>query len=172
MRIPFSHIDDEEYTQATYRGEPFTGTAFDLHNGRVVEECDFVAGRRHGVHREFYTDGPLRCVAEFRDGMAHGPDLSFFTSGKSRRRAVYDRGVLLEAVEYGEQGQKVLEYTAASGIEQEWRLDGSLRKVTLYVPETSGGVRAPLEERYFDAHGLPTITHTANGWALASGGDQ
>src|SRR5438105_7857084 len=134
MRVSFDEIEHEEYTDARYQGQPFTGTAFAARDGVMCEECDFVAGQMDGMRREFFRDGSPKWFAHYRGGQAHGPDHSFFADGRPQRSAVYDPGVLLHEVEYGENGQKVSEYDAASGVRTEWRLDGSVRKVTVYEP--------------------------------------
>ena len=169
MRVPFEEIEHEEYTDARYAGQPFTGTAFAARDGVVYEECDFVAGQMDGVRREFFQDGSPKWFAHYRGGQAHGPDQSFFADGRLQRSAVCDAGVLLHEVEYGENGQKVSEYDAATGIRTEWRMDGSLRKITVYEPATNHWHRAAREERYYDADGQPTVVHTSAGWAPVGG---
>jgi antitoxin component YwqK of YwqJK toxin-antitoxin module len=167
MRVPFDQIEHEEHTDARYEGRPFTGTAFAARDGVVHEECDFVSGRMDGVRRGFFPDGSPKWFEHYRGGRAHGPAQSFFADGRLQRSAVYDAGVLLREVEYGENGEKVSGYDAAAGVRTEWRLDGSLRKVTVYEPATEHWYRAPREERYYDADGQPTVVHTQVGWASA-----
>ena len=164
MRIPFDQIEHEEYTSAVYEGRPFTGTAFYECDGIVVEECDFVDGSLHGLRREFYRDGSPKWSTQYLHGREHGQEQSFYPSGRLERMALYENGILLEQVEYGENGQKIGEYTAASGVRTEWRLDGSLRKVTIYEPASDNRHSALQEERYYNANGQPTLVHTDAGW--------
>jgi antitoxin component YwqK of YwqJK toxin-antitoxin module len=171
MRVSFDQIEHEEYTDARYKGQPFTGTAFAARDGVVYEECDFVNGQMHGVRRDFFSDGSTKSLQHYQDGQWHGPAQSFFADGMLQRSATYDAGVLLHDVEYGENGQKISEYDAASGVRTEWRLDGSLRKVTVYEPATKHSYRAPLEERYYDAEGQPTVVKTSAGWTSGSGSE-
>ncbi len=98
MRVPFSSIEHDEYTDARYRGHPFTGTAFHPEEGKPTEECDFVGGQLHGMRREYRADGRLIWEARYEDGVASGSSLQYFEDGRVRSIALYDSGELVETL--------------------------------------------------------------------------
>jgi antitoxin component YwqK of YwqJK toxin-antitoxin module len=170
FRVPFSEIEHEEYTDARYRGEPFTGTAFYVQNGVVLEECDFVLGKLHGMRKEFFLNGSLKSVAQYENGREFGRAEEFYSDGKPRRIASYENGVLVQEQEFSENGVTTLHYDGHTNIKREWRLDGSLRKETVYGREISSGYREIEEERHFNHDGQPTVSRTQTGWVVTARG--
>lgn len=168
MRVQLDEIEHDEYTGAELNGMPFTGTAFRSNeDGIVVEECEFRDGALHGVRREFFNNGSLRWFQHYCDGDAEGEEGAFFPSGRLESTAFCRANLLMSRIAFGDNGQKVEEYDWKRGICTEWRLDGTLRKITLREPKSNHPYPVILEERYFDANGQPTIVHTGDGWKMA-----
>ncbi len=166
MRVPSNEIVHDEFTDARYQLKPFTGVAYHEWDGLVSAECEFLAGERHGVDREFYPNQQLRSSTCYTHGREDGVAVAYSPNGQIERTALYENGELVQCKEFGPSGTKLMEFDRETGIESHWRETGSLR--AQYFVEHKRGLRVVVEEHHFDHNGEPTIVRRNGEWRLTS----
>ncbi|WP_394210222.1 hypothetical protein [Enterovibrio calviensis] len=55
-------------------------------NGVLIEEADFLAGKRHGINRSFYPDGSVEEEYTNRNGIKEGENIHYFADGTVSHR--------------------------------------------------------------------------------------
>jgi antitoxin component YwqK of YwqJK toxin-antitoxin module len=115
-----------------YQDKPFTGTSVnDYPNGTRAQAIDYLAGRKHGVHRKWFEDGSLSFEAHYEDGRQHGQNRSWWRNGNPRSTSQMERGVGqgLQQQWYasGAQFKEIrLVNGRESGLQRSWRENGKL----------------------------------------------
>jgi antitoxin component YwqK of YwqJK toxin-antitoxin module len=74
-----------------HAGQPFTGLATAAHgDGKPKGEYPFVAGRFHGVVREWWENGVQAVETHFEEGKRHGNNTYWDQTGRLTKEQVYD----------------------------------------------------------------------------------
>ncbi|MDD1793029.1 hypothetical protein LRP50_07800 [Enterovibrio sp. ZSDZ42] len=61
-------------------------------NGVLIEEADFLAGKRHGINRSFYLDGSVEEEYTNRNGIKEGENIHYFEDGTVSHRFHFVNG--------------------------------------------------------------------------------
>ncbi|MCI4667335.1 MAG: toxin-antitoxin system YwqK family antitoxin [Bacteroidia bacterium] len=115
-----------------HRNEAFTGLAIDsMEDGTLVEETEYLEGKRQGTLRKWFPNGQLSYEAFYENGKLHGQVRSWWTNGNLRSLNHYQTGEL-----HGEQWQwyksgakfkkRLLEMGREEGLQQCWRENGKI----------------------------------------------
>lgn len=74
MRVHWEETEDIGII-TYYKGKPFTGVAFDLHdNGNIFEEADMLEGLKHGKHVIYSEDSSVERVSYYENDLRIGHD--------------------------------------------------------------------------------------------------
>jgi TonB family protein len=118
-------MSDADYFSAWYQVSPFRLTRTvhyssiepPVYNGAVIRY--YINGdTTHGIYsnnmytgeeRDYYdvNEDTLRCTFFFKDGLLHGPLISYYPNHKVKRRARYFKDKLVQGTQYDEQGSEV-----------------------------------------------------------------
>ncbi|MEM1359456.1 MAG: toxin-antitoxin system YwqK family antitoxin [Bacteroidota bacterium] len=102
-------------------GEPFTGTSVEYYpTGPEAVMIDYLAGRKHGLHRKWFVDGTLSFSSAYTDGRRDGITKSWWRNGKLRSQGNYVLGV-------------------AQGLHQQWYFSGAKFKEIRLVDGREAG---------------------------------
>lgn len=112
-RVPMEELDFDENLVHSWRGRPFTGTAYEDAGPRGRSELTFCDGLQDGPARDWDASGRLRGESMYRQGVLHGVSREYDEDGRPvsetvheysievRRRRWARDGRLVESVELG-----------------------------------------------------------------------
>jgi antitoxin component YwqK of YwqJK toxin-antitoxin module len=92
-----------------WEGEPFTGVAFEVMNGQVIEEVSYLDGTVHGSAQSWYPSGRLESVSEHKSNLHHGPFKTFYENGSLRSEGIFELGRAIWRKTWDEDGHLVSE---------------------------------------------------------------
>ncbi|MGW5195172.1 toxin-antitoxin system YwqK family antitoxin [Kribbella sp. NPDC004138] len=95
LRVPDAELDFGPDLVMQYRGQPFTGIAFDVTENGTRSELTYVDGLQHGPARDWDASGRLRAEDSWRANVRHGVSRTYDENGAviSEQRWDHDRMV-------------------------------------------------------------------------------
>ncbi len=115
-----------------YEDFPFTGRVItEYANATTASSIDYVAGKRHGLYKKWFSDGTLSFQSEYVHGKLHGETRTWWLNGNLRSTSNFDNGIAHGTQEqWYENGAKFkriqLNFGVEEGIQQTWRENGKL----------------------------------------------
>lgn len=115
-----------------YDSAPFTGKVVRYHpTGKLATEDEFVAGRRAGVAKKWFSNGTLGYEAYYVSGAREGSAKTWWINGNLRSAFVYEDGkVEGEGWRWYRSGAKFKKFNyhagQPTGLQQAWRQNGTL----------------------------------------------
>ncbi|HEX8325914.1 MAG TPA: hypothetical protein VF629_00120 [Hymenobacter sp.] len=113
-RINIDALDgriDQNVTVLYQNGQPYSGTVYEMSQGRTDVEYEVFNGVKHGIETEFYPDGKIQSVSQYIGNLLDGPLINYYESGAVEEKAIFEKGVCVRSTSYDENGQVVEEYT-------------------------------------------------------------
>jgi hypothetical protein len=92
-RVPDEQLDIDPDLTCRYRGELFSGIAYEETNG-VLSEIQYVLGRQHGAARDWASTGQILAETHYYDNTLHGWDRRFDTRGQITEERLFEYGIL------------------------------------------------------------------------------
>jgi len=81
LRVPDSELEFGPDLVMHYRGQPFTGIAFDVVADGTRSELSYVDGLQHGPARDWDASGRLRAEDFWRTNVRHGVSRTYDENG-------------------------------------------------------------------------------------------
>lgn len=102
------HPNGAKKRVAPYKNCEWDGTTYVWDStGTLIAEWPYNNGKRIGVHRKWYPDGKLKEVAGFDSlGQKDGLTGEYYSDGKPKWEAQYEKGNIKESHEFYENGQQ------------------------------------------------------------------
>ncbi|WP_300392199.1 hypothetical protein [Fusobacterium sp.] len=124
--------DDDLYYQLYGDGEPFSGEGVYYYSDSIVSESEFENGQ-YKRYTEFYMNGRLRILANFKNGKLNGDQREYYSTGKVKRKSTRKDGKLDgKEIAYYSNGRVLRKVNYKDG-----KLDGECR-----FYEKSGALKA------------------------------
>ncbi len=115
-----------------YEGVPFSGTASAQYaNGSPSASTQYLFGKKHGVHQQWFPNGQLSFQSEYQHGKKHGTTTSWWQNGQKRSTTPFKSGVVhgqvLQWYKSGTLFKRLhLEEGKENGLQQSFRENGKL----------------------------------------------
>lgn len=81
LRVPDAELEFGPDLVMHFRGQPFTGIAFDVMENGTRSELSYVDGLQHGPARDWDASGRLRTEDSWRANFRHGGSRTYDESG-------------------------------------------------------------------------------------------
>ncbi|MFY0760721.1 toxin-antitoxin system YwqK family antitoxin [Metabacillus dongyingensis] len=90
-------------------GKPFNGIAYELKgNGILDYYCFYKDGMAHGNKIEFYSDEQVKCEKYYKYGQLFGESICWHENGSIMSKIIYEHSIILEQEEWDESGNLIL----------------------------------------------------------------
>ncbi|WP_194436606.1 toxin-antitoxin system YwqK family antitoxin [Vibrio fluminensis] len=138
-------------------------------DGVLIEEADFLAGKRHGIHRTFYPNGQVKAEYTNKNNIAAGEYVSYYKNGQVSYRVNYVSGMQEgPGYSYSENGFLYLETTFRKGkkhgVVRGWYSEDQLRFEKNYREGKQHGAMT----HYYESGNLQRINHLVKGKQIGS----
>ncbi len=100
----FFNIEGGVEGRCYYFEDKLHGPSIFFHEEKITSESWFYFGGRQGKARRFYTSGELYSLERYRDNLLHGEQKYFYPNKNLKSFLVYEKGHLLKAELYFEDG--------------------------------------------------------------------
>jgi hypothetical protein len=131
LRVPMDELEEgddfDSFVKVGYRGQPFTGVAFEEHP-LFVSEYRYQDGFGHGRCISTFREGPLMEEFFLERGREVGESKAWFANGRLRRHVHH--GPPKTEQRWDERGQLLEDFDGATGVRRRWDPAGALRSVT------------------------------------------
>src|SRR5687768_10965460 len=105
MRVYYDELSLEDDMKYTYKGQAFTGIAFELSEGGALWiEDSMVEGRGQGFSREYFATGHLKSAENLDEDSLHGLCKYWYENGQLEAGRVYEHGILVQERTWDENG--------------------------------------------------------------------
>jgi antitoxin component YwqK of YwqJK toxin-antitoxin module len=109
--INFENIDyDYENNIHLYKGEPFSGIAFEINSLKDLEETMIIGGLKNGYYRKWYPSGVLKTEVYLLNNIYHGLKWEWFESRNIKSEAIYEFGILMKECIWDDNGELLSKY--------------------------------------------------------------
>jgi antitoxin component YwqK of YwqJK toxin-antitoxin module len=93
LRVPMEELDFDEDLVHSWRGRPFTGTAYEDAGPRGRSELTFCDGLQDGPSRDWDASGRLRGESMYRQNVRHGVSREYDEAGRLQSEAVHEYSI-------------------------------------------------------------------------------
>jgi hypothetical protein len=90
----------------TYRGEAFTGVAYEEEPGRWMSEVSYRNGLQDGIGRDWYPSGILKSESWYRENTLHGFSREYSEDGVKVLEKIYEYGILVRRSTWDHAGRE------------------------------------------------------------------
>ena len=104
LRVPDSSLDFDSDLIYRCNGELFTGVAYEVADDGTMSEVRYRDGMQDGVSRDLYPDGAVKESTRFYRNERHGFERQFSLAGDLVTERLYEYGILVLSVRYGDDG--------------------------------------------------------------------
>ncbi|MEZ5046627.1 MAG: hypothetical protein R2831_06510 [Chitinophagaceae bacterium] len=93
--------------------EEYSCTLYDEKNDFVDEEGVMLKEQKHGLWKKYhYKSQAIKSTIFYQHGQRHGEAIEYFTSGKIKRKEIYQYGKMTKGALYDEEGNKLKYFPA------------------------------------------------------------
>jgi antitoxin component YwqK of YwqJK toxin-antitoxin module len=95
LRVPAEELDYDGDLFYTYKGEAFTGVAYEEVPGKWLSEVSYRDGLQEGAGRDWYPSGTLKSESWYRENALHGFSREYNEDQVKVLEEVYEYGILV-----------------------------------------------------------------------------
>ena len=112
VRVDFGELEpSEDYLVLNYKGQPFTGIAFELgQHGELLSETSFVNGHKEGIAKEWIPTGAVVREQHYAGGALHGHSREWHETGSLKSDGEYELGICLWEKEWTDDGRLIRDF--------------------------------------------------------------
>jgi antitoxin component YwqK of YwqJK toxin-antitoxin module len=90
-------------------GKTFSGLAYELKkDGSLKYYCFYQEGMAHGPEVEFYSEDKIKCEKHFKYGQLFGESIYRYIDRSMKSKIFYEHSIIVEHEEWDEAGNKIL----------------------------------------------------------------
>lgn len=104
LRVPAEALDYDGELLFTYRGEPFTGVAFEDEPGKWLSELSYSDGMQQGPARDWYPSGKLKSESWYRENTLHGFSREYNEDETVVSEDIYEYGIIIRRTRWDDAG--------------------------------------------------------------------
>jgi antitoxin component YwqK of YwqJK toxin-antitoxin module len=110
-----SELDYDGELFFTYRGESFTGVAYEEVPGKWLSEVSNRDGLQDGVGRDWYPSGMLKSESWYRENTLHGFSREYNEDQVKVSEDAYEYGILIRRTGWDDAGRETDSWTIDPG---------------------------------------------------------
>jgi hypothetical protein len=111
LRVPDSELDYDGELFFTYRGEAFTGVAYEEVPGKWLSEVSYRDGVQDGAGRDWYPSGALKGESWHRENTLHGFSREYNEAQVKISEEIYEYGILIRRTRWDDSGHEIDSWT-------------------------------------------------------------
>jgi hypothetical protein len=133
--IEDSQLDLDDDQRYWHEGRPFSGVGYEVSADGTRSETSYVDGWQEGPATDFYPDGGVKSVSNYRANLVHGYVDKFSASGTLQRRDVFEYGFAIARWRRDVTGGWVEDFSVPPESETAGTVDGLRRRYRWPVPD-------------------------------------
>lgn len=101
--------DTFSYALNIYKAGVLNGTSreFNYKSRKLSHETQYKDGKKNGIERKYYSDGPLYEEIAYSNDKRNGTDKEYYESGKLRVETIYNNNSVVSTRNFDEYGNEV-----------------------------------------------------------------
>ncbi len=114
-RVPDALLDFDENIVFTYKGQLFTGIAYEDDPVHGLSEISYVDGLQEDPARDWYPSGQLKAEVMFHANSRHGHDREYREDGTLAAETIYEHGVRVSSRTLADDGRVMDRWDISEG---------------------------------------------------------